>query len=521
MDAFQSELKTIGDIERILARIALRSARPRDLMHLRHLLQKLPELHSLLAPIATDRLSQIDRELGLFPELCELLSEALIDQPPVLIRDGGVIAEGYNAELDQLRNIHQNANQFLIDLEQKERKRTGVSTLKVGFNKVHGYYIEVSRNQQFEVPTEYVRRQTLKNAERYITPELKGFEEQVLRAGEKALALEKQLYDELFDRIEPDLPALEVSAAAVAELDVLLCLAERADTLNYVAPELTDNAGVNIQSGRHPVVEFNSDKHFCPNDVELNQDRSSLIITGPNMGGKSTYMRQTALIVLMAYMGSFVPADRAVIGPIDQVFTRIGASDDLASGRSTFMVEMNEAANILNNATSQSLVLMDEIGRGTSTYDGLALAWACAEKITRDIKSYCLFATHYFELTQLPELFTNADNIHLDAVEHDEKIVFMHQVKQGAANQSYGIQVAQLAGVPREVIDAAKQKLTQLESGKVVEPVKHQQQSDLFEQQPIESVVEKALKQIQPDNLTAKQALDTLYELVAMVESKP
>jgi DNA mismatch repair protein MutS len=366
-----------------------------------------------------------------------------------------------------------------------------------------------------------VRRQTLKNAERYITPELKGFEEQVLRAGEKALALEKQLYDELFDRIEPDLPALEVSAAAVAELDVLLCLAERANTLNYVAPELTEKAGIKIESGRHPVVEFYTDNHFCPNDVELNQDRNSLIITGPNMGGKSTYMRQTALIVLMAYMGSFVPADRAVIGPIDQVFTRIGASDDLASGRSTFMVEMNEAANILNNATSQSLVLMDEIGRGTSTYDGLALAWACAEKITRDIKTYCLFATHYFELTQLPELFTNADNIHLDAVEHGEKIVFMHQVKQGAANQSYGIQVAQLAGVPKDVIDAAKQKLRQLESGKSAEPLKQQQQSDLFEQQPIESAVEKALKQIQPDNLTAKQALDTLYELVATLDSKP
>ena len=520
IDGFQTILKSVGDIERILARIALRSARPRDLMQLRNLLLILPELHAQLKPLASGRIKQLDRELGLFPELSELLAQALVSEPPVLIRDGGVIAEGFNEELDQLRNIHQNANQFLIDLELKERERTGVATLKVGFNKVHGYYIEVSRAQQFEVPTEYVRRQTLKNAERYITPELKGFEDQVLRAGEKALALEKRLYDELFDRIEPDLPALEVAAAAVAELDVLLCLAERADTLNYVAPGLSDRAGIAIDAGRHPVVEFYSDKHFCPNDVALYQNRSTLIITGPNMGGKSTYMRQTALIVLMAYMGSFVPAGKAVIGPIDQVFTRIGASDDLASGRSTFMVEMNEAANILNNATQQSLVLMDEIGRGTSTYDGLALAWACAEKITRDINAYCLFATHYFELTQLPELFSNAENIHLDAVEHGEKIVFMHKVKQGAANQSYGIQVAQLAGVPSDVIQAAKTKLKQLETGKTSLPAKPQPQTDLFEQPQVESEVEKALHALQPDNLTAKQALDTLYQLVDMLKNK-
>ncbi len=520
IDGFQTILKSVGDIERILARIALRSARPRDLMQLRNLLLILPELHAQLKPLASGRIKQLDRELGLFPELSELLAQALVSEPPVLIRDGGVIAEGFNEELDQLRNIHQNANQFLIDLELKERERTGVATLKVGFNKVHGYYIEVSRAQQFEVPTEYVRRQTLKNAERYITPELKGFEDQVLRAGEKALALEKRLYDELFDRIEPDLPALEVAAAAVAELDVLLCLAERADTLNYVAPELSDRTGIAIDAGRHPVVEFYSDKHFCPNDVALYQNRSTLIITGPNMGGKSTYMRQTALIVLMAYMGSFVPAGKAVIGPIDQVFTRIGASDDLASGRSTFMVEMNEAANILNNATQQSLVLMDEIGRGTSTYDGLALAWACAEKITRDINAYCLFATHYFELTQLPELFSNAENIHLDAVEHGEKIVFMHKVKQGAANQSYGIQVAQLAGVPSDVIQAAKTKLKQLETGKTSLPAKPQPQTDLFEQSQVESEVEKALHALQPDNLTAKQALDTLYQLVDMLKNK-
>ena len=518
VETFQTVLKGVGDIERILARIALRSARPRDLMQLRNMLTLLPSLHQQLAPISTGRITQLDRELGLFPELNDLLNRALVDEPPVLIREGGVIAEGFNEELDELRNIHQNANQFLIDLEQKERERTGVATLKVGFNKVHGYYIEVSRAQQFEVPTEYVRRQTLKNAERYITPELKGFEDQVLRAGEKALALEKQLYDELFDRIEPDLPALEVSAAAVAELDVLLCLAERADTLNFVAPELTDRPGITIEAGRHPVVEFYTDKHFCPNDVELYQNRSTLIVTGPNMGGKSTYMRQTALIVLMAHMGSFVPASKAVIGPVDQVFTRIGASDDLASGRSTFMVEMNEAANILNNATSESLVLMDEIGRGTSTYDGLALAWACAEKIARDIKAYCLFATHYFELTQLPDLFANAENVHLDAVEHGEKIVFMHQVKQGAANQSYGLQVAQLAGVPNDVIQTAKAKLQQLETDKTSLPVDTKQQTDLFAVQQPESELEKVVKQIDPDTLTARQALDKLYELVEMLK---
>jgi len=518
IEAFQAYFKGIGDIERILARVALRSARPRDLMHLRKLLALLPTLHANLKPIASGRLTQLDRELGLFPELNQLLSAALVDEPPVLIRDGGVIAAGFNDELDRLRNMHDNANQFLVELEQRERERTGVASLKVGFNKVHGYYIEVSRAQRFEVPTEYVRRQTLKNAERYITPELKGFEDQVLSAGEKALALEKRLYDQLFDQLEPELPVLEVSAAALAELDVLMCLAERADTLNYVAPELSERPGIQIEAGRHPVVEYSTDKHFCPNNLELFQNKSLLVITGPNMGGKSTYMRQTALIVLMAHMGSFVPATKAAIGPIDQVFTRIGASDDLASGRSTFMVEMNEAATILNNATAESLVLMDEIGRGTSTYDGLALAWACAEKIATDLNAYCLFATHYFELTQLPELFSNAENVHLDAVEHGEKIVFLHQVKQGAANQSYGIQVAQLAGVPNDVIQTAKAKLKQLESGKTSLPTTSKLQSDLFEQKPSESIVEKAVKAIDPDSLTARQALDALYELVEMAK---
>jgi DNA mismatch repair protein MutS len=517
LETIQSVLREIGDIERILARLAIKTARPRDFMQLRKMLVSLPTLHQYLQAFAKGRLIQLDRELGQFPELLSLLQLAIIDEPPVLIRDGGVIAEGYSAELDELRNIHHNANQFLIDLEQKEKERTGVATLKVGFNKVHGYYIEVSKAQQFEVPTEYVRRQTLKNAERYITPELKTFEDQVLSAGEKALALEKQLYDELFALIEPDLAVLEVSAAALSELDVLLNLAERAQTLDYARPVLTEREGILVEAGRHPVVEAASNKHFCPNDLTLTQRQTMLMVTGPNMGGKSTYMRQTALIVLMAHIGSFVPAAKAEIGMVDQIFTRIGASDDLASGRSTFMVEMNEAANILNNATEQSLVLMDEIGRGTSTYDGLALAWACAEKLARDIKAYCLFATHYFELTQLPDLFPGVVNVHLDAVEHGHSIVFMHRVKPGAASQSYGLQVAQLAGVPQDVIDAAKAKLNQLETNKVESiETSRTPQADLFDTTSAEQALLLKLKAIDPDELSPRQALTLIYELAQM-----
>lgn len=506
-------MRPLGDIERILSRIALRSARPRDFMHLRRMLDMLPEMHNLLKPMASLHLRHLDRTLGHFDELKLLLQTAILDEPPVLIRDGGVIRPGYDAELDRLRDLHQNASGFLDDVELRERERTGVSSLKVGYNKVHGYYIELSRAHEIEVPTEYVRRQTLKNAERYITPELKSFEEQVLSANEKALALEKSLYDELFDKILPELPALEHSAAALAELDVLANLAERAETLDYVAPQFTDEAGINIEAGRHPVVEASQSAPFCANDLSLSGSQPMLIITGPNMGGKSTYMRQTALIVLMAHMGSFVPASRAVIGPVDQVFTRIGASDDLAAGRSTFMVEMNEAANILNNATHHSLVLMDEIGRGTSTFDGLALAWSCAEKLIRDIGAYSLFATHYFEMTQLPELFDKARNVHLDAIEHGDKIVFLHQLKEGAANQSYGLQVAHLAGVPADVISAARVKLQQLEQSRYQgEAVQNAPQPDLFVSNE-QSELDKRLQQISPDELSPKQALDLLYEL--------
>lgn len=506
-------MRPLGDIERILSRIALRSARPRDFMHLRRMLDMLPDMHDLLKPMASLHLRHLDRTLGHFDELKQLLQTAILDEPPVLIRDGGVIRPGYDAELDRLRDLHQNASGFLDDVELRERERTGVSSLKVGYNKVHGYYIELSRAHDIEVPTEYVRRQTLKNAERYITPELKSFEEQVLSANEKALALEKSLYDGLFDKLLPELPALEQSAAALAELDVLANLGERAETLDYVAPQFTDEAGINIEAGRHPVVEASQSAPFCANDLSLSGSQPMLIITGPNMGGKSTYMRQTALIVLMAHMGSFVPASRAVIGPVDQVFTRIGASDDLASGRSTFMVEMNEAANILNNATHHSLVLMDEIGRGTSTFDGLALAWSCAEKLIRDIGAYSLFATHYFEMTQLPELFDKARNVHLDAIEHGDKIVFLHQLKEGAANQSYGLQVAHLAGVPADVISAARVKLQQLEQSRYQgEAVQNAPQPDLFVSNE-QSELEKRLQQISPDELSPRQALDLLYEL--------
>ncbi len=512
-------MRPLGDIERILSRIALRSARPRDFMHLRRMLDMLPDMHDLLKPMTSLHLRHLDRTLGHFSELKQLLQTAILDEPPVLIRDGGVIRPGYDEELDRLRDLHQNASGFLDDVEVRERERTGVSSLKVGYNKVHGYYIEFSRAHDIEVPTEYVRRQTLKNAERYITPELKSFEEQVLSANEKALALEKSLYDGLFDKLLPELPALEHSAAALSELDVLANLAERAETLDYVAPQFTDEAGISIEAGRHPVVEASQSAPFCANDLRLSGSQPMLIITGPNMGGKSTYMRQTALIVVMAHMGSFVPASRAVIGPVDQVFTRIGASDDLAAGRSTFMVEMNEAANILNNATHHSLVLMDEIGRGTSTFDGLALAWSCAEKLIRDIGAYSLFATHYFEMTQLPELFDKARNVHLDAIEHGDKIVFLHQLKEGAANQSYGLQVAHLAGVPADVISAARMKLQQLEQSRYQgEAVQNAPQPDLFVSNE-QSELEKRLQQISPDELSPRQALDLLYELSRMAKA--
>jgi len=516
-DALHGLLRQSGDIERVLTRIALKTARPRDFMALRNTLGLLPQIRELISELDSSRLKTLFNELNEFSGLFLLLEKALVDLPPVLIRDGGVIAEGYDKELDQLRNIRQNTEQFLIDLEQRERTRTGVSTLKVGFNRVHGYYIEIGRAQNIEIPVEYVRRQTLKNAERYITPELKGFEEQVLSANERALRLEKALYDELFEKVAPDLSALEISASALAQLDVLSNLAERAESLDYIAPEFCEDTGICINSGRHPVVEQYTDISFCPNDLKLDNEQRMLVVTGPNMGGKSTYMRQTALIIILAHIGSFVPASNVMIGPVDQIFTRIGASDDLASGRSTFMVEMSEAANILNNATEHSLILMDEIGRGTSTFDGLALAWACAEKLVSDIRAYTLFATHYFELTQFPEQHANVRNVHLDAVEYGDKIVFLHQVKEGPASQSYGLQVAQLAGVPDDVIQLAKDKLMQLENNKIKTDQKITEQPDMFVDRPVKSPVLDLLKSIDPDDLTPKQALERLYSLVTLL----
>lgn len=515
MTSLQTLLKPIGDIERINTRLALRTARPRDFTQLRLMLRCLPDLHQQLAVFDSGMLKQIDRQLGHFTETLALLERAIIEEPPLLIRDGGVIAEGFDAELDRLRTLHLNANDYLSELELRERQRTGVNTLKVGYNKVHGFYIELGRVHDVELPLDYQRRQTLKNAERYITPELKQYEEQVLSAQDKALALEKALYEQLFDAISVDLPALSQSAQALAQLDVFANLAERAQQLNYVQPQLVEEPLIRITAGRHPVVEVAQNTPFCANDLQFDDAARLLVITGPNMGGKSTYMRQTALIVILAYMGSFVPAEAAEIGPVDQIFTRIGASDDLAAGRSTFMVEMNEAANILNNASPNSLVLMDEVGRGTSTFDGLALAWSCAEKLVRDIGAYSLFATHYFEMTQLPVLYSKAVNVHLDAIEHGDKIVFLHQLKAGAASQSYGLQVAQLAGVPSDVIKAARQKLQLLEQSRTTTSVTAipQPQADLFQSADNHQPLLDAVTALDPDELTPKQALEQLYKL--------
>ncbi|EPR9083811.1 DNA mismatch repair protein MutS [Cronobacter dublinensis] len=515
----QPVLRQVGDLERILARLALRTARPRDLARMRHAFQQLPTLSTLLADIDADYVQTLRGHMGDFAELRDLLERAIIEAPPVLVRDGGVIAPGYHEELDEWRALADGATDYLDRLEIREREKLGIDTLKVGFNAVHGYFIQVSRGQSHMVPIHYVRRQTLKNAERYIIPELKEYEDKVLTSKGKALALEKQLYDELFDLLLPHLAELQKSAAALAELDVLANLAERADTLNYHCPTLTDKPGIRLVEGRHPVVERVLNEPFIANPLSLSPQRRMLIITGPNMGGKSTYMRQTALIVLMAYIGSFVPAEEAEIGPIDRIFTRVGAADDLASGRSTFMVEMTETANILHNATEHSLVLMDEIGRGTSTYDGLSLAWACAESLANRIKALTLFATHYFELTQLPEKMEGVANVHLDAIEHGDTIAFMHSVQDGAASKSYGLAVAALAGVPKEVIKRARQKLRELESlsgNAAATQVDGTQMSLLSAAEETSPAVE-ALENLDPDSLSPRQALEWIYRLKSLV----
>lgn len=464
LEKLRQRLRQVADIERITGRLALSSARPRDLSSLRDTLTVLPELIETLAPLARQSplLERVSAALAPEPACAALLHEAIAPEPAVLLRDGGVIARGYDSELDALHDISENCSQFLIDLETRERARTGIQNLRVEFNRVHGFYIEVTRAQSEKVPDDYRRRQTLKNAERYITPELKAFEDKALSAQERALAREKWLYEKLLEALLEHLGGCQRIAAALAELDVLATLAERALALNWVAPEMDEQPGIDIDAGRHPVVEAQIER-FVANDCHIGEERRMLLITGPNMGGKSTYMRQTALIVLLAYVGSYVPAARARIGAVDRIFTRIGAADDLAGGRSTFMVEMTEAAAILHNASEQSLVLMDEIGRGTSTFDGLALAWAIARHMLTHNRCYTLFATHYFELTQLPQEFPSAANVHLSAVEHGEGIVFLHSVNEGPASQSYGLQVAQLAGVPAAVIKAARKHLAQLE----------------------------------------------------------
>jgi DNA mismatch repair protein MutS len=510
-------IQSVGDIERILARIALLSARPRDLTTLQSSLELLPDLQLAIADLDSPLIRQLAQTLATHQEIVALLDSAIIDEPPLLIRDGGVIESGFDPELDELRALSANADQFLVDLENQEQHKTGINSLKVAYNRVHGFYIEVSKTHSHAIPVEYVRRQTLKAVERYITPELKAFEDKVLSARERALAREKHLYETLLKQLSAQLAPLQQCATALAQLDVLLSFSRCADRYNWSAPTLTETPLLDIHAGRHPVVEQVMQAPFVANDTLLDHQRRMLLITGPNMGGKSTYMRQTALIVILCYMGSYVPAEQATIGPVDQIFTRIGASDDLSSGRSTFMVEMTEAANILNNATPSSLVLMDEIGRGTSTFDGLALAWACADHLAEKSGAFTLFATHYFELTLLPEQYDNIHNVHLDAIEHGDDIIFMHQVKPGPANQSYGLQVARLAGIPRHAIELARQKLLLLE-----QQSKHSApQIDLFSEPlippPAESPVVEELSELDLDNLSPRQALDALYHLKALL----
>ena len=514
-DNILSTLKGMTDIERMLTRIALRSARPRDLTGLRKTLSLLPEIKSHLAYVKSDICQTIKKHLSGFEKLHLLLNDAIVESPPVVIREGGVIADHYDEELDELKKISKNSSDFLIEYEQQEKERTGIATLKVGYNRVHGFFIEMSRAQSQNAPTEYIRRQTLKNVERYITPELKEYEDKVLSAKSRALSREKWLYAQLLDTIAEQIAPLQQCADAIATSDVLASFATSARQLNWAQPEFCEETLLFIEGGRHPVVEKVLDAPFVPNDTLLNEQERMLLITGPNMGGKSTYMRQTAIITLLAHTGSYVPADKATIGPIDRIFTRIGAADDLSSGRSTFMVEMTETANILNNASANSLVLMDEIGRGTSTFDGLSLAWACAQYLSQQLKALTLFATHYFELTSLSDLIDTVHNVHLDATEHADNIIFLHRVKNGPASQSYGLQVAKLAGVPRTVIANARNKLAQLEqqsinsTSRTTEPYQQQLLSDPSEYHP---VMDK-LDSIDPDTLSAKAALDLIYEL--------
>jgi len=512
-------LRQIGDIERIIPRIALKSARPRDLVRLHDALGRLPALHAALAGCEAELITELTGQVSEYPGLCELLGTAISEDPPALLRDGGILREGYHPELDELRAISRNAGEFLLELEARERERSGLPGLKVKYNRVHGYYIEIGRAHADEVPDDYRRRQTLKNVERYITPELKTFEDRALGAKERALALEKQLYDDLLDELIGHITALQQTAVALATLDVLVAFAGNARHYRLVAPRFVDEAGLRISGGRHLVVEQASPAPFVANDCVLGDGCRMLVITGPNMGGKSTYMRQTALIALLAYTGSWVPADSLEIGPLDRVFTRIGASDDLASGRSTFMVEMTETATILRNATSQSLVILDEIGRGTSTFDGLALAWACAEELAGPLRAFTLFATHYFELTSLADELDAVRNVHLSAASQGDQITFLYEVQPGPASQSYGLQVAALAGVPPAVIAAARRKLVELEQEFVdhVAALSGNRQLSIFaeaserDKPAAGDALLSELGAIEPDSLSPREALELLY----------
>jgi DNA mismatch repair protein MutS len=517
-NALADLLHGIGDVERILSRVALRSARPRDLRQLLLTLTRIPDLKKLLQKADSPLLRSLDATLDSHPGQKELLQKALVDNPPMLVRDGGVIAQGFDDELDELRGIAANADRYLVELEAREKQRTGIATLKLGYNRVHGYYIEISKGQAHKAPQDYSRRQTLKGAERYVTPELKTFEDKVLSANERALSREKYLYEQLLDALLEALATLQGTAAALAELDVLCCFAERAASLSLSCPEIVDDPCIEIAGGRHLVVEQVIETPFVPNDLALSDERRLMVITGPNMGGKSTYMRQTALILILAHIGSFVPADKARLGPVDRIFTRIGASDDLAGGRSTFMVEMTEAASILHNATSESLVLMDEIGRGTSTFDGLSLAWAVAHHMGERVRAFTLFATHYFELTALAAEIPDCVNVHLDATEHKGRLVFLHAVKPGPANQSYGLQVAALAGVPKDVIRRAREYLRVLESQQPAAQAHPQGQLPLHAADAAADALRDALVEIDPDALTPRDALDAIYRLKKLLD---
>ena len=505
-------LRGVADIERIAGRIALRTARPRDLAGLRDSLGAMPGLQQILGGAGAARLAALGDELSPPADCVDLLRRAIAEEPSPMVRDGGVIAAGYSAELDELRALQTNAGEFLVALETRERERTGIPNLRVEYNRVHGYYIEVTNAHAEKVPADYRRRQTLKNAERYITPELKTFEDRALSAQERAAALEKRLYDEVLAEVAPAAPRLHALARAAAEADLLAAFAATAVARDWRRPEFVDELAIEIDAGRHPVVENEIDR-FIANDTRLTPTRRLLLITGPNMGGKSTYMRQVALIVLLAHIGSFVPVRAARIGPVDQIFTRIGAADDLAGGRSTFMVEMIESATILHNATGKSLVLVDEVGRGTSTFDGLALAWAIARELVERNRSYTLFATHYFELTRLAQEYREVANVHLDAVEHKDRIVFLHALEEGPASQSYGLQVAALAGVPAGVIRAARRYLQELEQRALV----RDGQTDLFvapsAPEPERHPALDLLDAVNADELTPRDALELVYRL--------